>query len=183
MTTGIYEVLNLANGKRYIGSAICIENRFSTHRQQLRGGKHHSAALQHAWNKHGEGTFEFRVIQPCAKEQLLFQEQRAIHGFRPDYNICKVAGSPTGTKHTPEARAKMAAVQKGKKKSLETRARMSASQRGKRVSLETRAKMAAAHAGKKCAPETRAKLSAALAGVPWSPAYRAAYEKRKEKLC
>ena len=85
--SGIYEILNTVNGKRYIGSAVYIVGRFARHRMHLRRGTHHSVHLQRAWNKHGEEAFEFRPILFCTKDMLLYYEQLAIDAFKPLYNI------------------------------------------------------------------------------------------------
>ena len=186
---GIYEILNAANGKRYIGSAVCFSLRWNNHRVSLRRSKHHSAALQHAWNKYGEEAFVFRALLACAKEQLLFQEQRAIHGFMPAYNICKVAGSQLGAKRTPEQRvryagalrgqirgphsaehrAKLSAAHTGQKRSPEQCARIGASKRGRKLTAEQRASMSAVRRGKSLTAEHRAKIAAARAGRKRAP--------------
>ena len=54
--SGIYEILNTANGKRYIGSAVHFARRWYLHCWKLNRGEHHSAKLQNAWNKHGAGA-------------------------------------------------------------------------------------------------------------------------------
>jgi len=74
--------------------------------------------------------------------------------------------SRKGCKHTPEARAKMAASHRGKRATPETRAKLSAAARGKRHTPETKAKIAAWHRGRKITPGARAKISAALRGRP-----------------
>jgi hypothetical protein len=56
MNTGVYQIINLTNGKRYIGSAANkrgFDQRWSIHRTLLFQGKHHSSKLQNAWNKYG----------------------------------------------------------------------------------------------------------------------------------
>lgn len=197
--SGIYEILNAENGKRYIGSATRLAKRFAVHRHGLRRGVHHSLKLQRAWDKHGEASFAFRVLLVCAPEDLIMYEQRCIDIFRPEYNILPTAGSCLGVKHsaearkrmseggkgkvlTPEHRAKISVAQKGKSVSPETRARMSEASigntklLGRRLTVEHRTNIAKGNIGKKLSPETRAKLSAARVGKkigPQSPEHRA----------
>lgn len=52
--SGVYQIYNTVNGKRYIGSSIHIEQRFKEHLRNLRANKHVNAHLQSAWNKYGE---------------------------------------------------------------------------------------------------------------------------------
>ena len=164
--SGVYEILNTANGKRYIGSAAKLRRRWANHRSALRSGRHHSPPLQRAWNKYGEVAFTFRVLQPCPVAQLLFQEQRAIHGFTPDYNISIVAGAPMrGRKHSALTCAAMSKAARGKPKTALHRARIAKGQLGNTRGPHTPAtiaKMSAAHKGHLHTDETKAKIAAAL---------------------
>lgn len=108
MNTGIYQITNLQNGKTYIGSAVSFRKRWKEHLRQLTNGNHHSKVMQRAWDKYGEAAFEFKRLLVCAKEDLLWFEQRAIDVLKPAYNICKVAGSVLGYRHTEEFKAEAA---------------------------------------------------------------------------
>ena len=101
--SGVYAIENLTNGKRYIGSAIDVYDRWKLHRQRLKNNTHHAAYLQRAYNKYGVDNFEYLVLYECqpVKEDLLFYEQWFINLFG-DYNSSKTAGSPLGYKHTEE---------------------------------------------------------------------------------
>jgi group I intron endonuclease len=135
MTSGIYQVLNLVNGKRYVGSAANFVKRWAEHRRQLREGIHHSRVLQRAWVKYGPAAFIFKPLLICAPKDLEMYEQRALDGYQPEYNICKIAGSSLGTKRSPEQRERVAAALRGKKRgphSPEHRAKIGAARRGKK---------------------------------------------------
>lgn len=114
--SGIYEIVNLTNGKRYIGSAKSFARRWAVHRCNLRKGKHHSAYLQSAWNKYGEDCFEFRLLKVCAIEDLVSVEQEALDTIRPEYNMSPTAGSTIGVEFSTERRAKISAAHKGRKR-------------------------------------------------------------------
>ena len=60
---GVYKILNRKNGKFYIGSSVDIEKRFNSHRKKLIAGTHNNKHLQNAWNKYGEDSFEFFVLE------------------------------------------------------------------------------------------------------------------------
>lgn len=152
-TTGIYEIRNLVNGKRYVGSAVKFSERWKKHTTQLERGTHHSSILQRAWRKHGASAFEFRKLIICGRENLLMYEQAAMDAFRPEYNIEKKAGSPLGVKRSAETIAKRTATRaaNGFSPSEEVRKRISLSLKGRpgRIpSEETRARMSAASKGK-----------------------------------
>lgn len=113
---GIYRILNLTNGKFYIGSAVCLKNRASKHFSDLRKGKHGNRKLQNSFNKHGESAFVFHVIEPViAKELLIQREQFYIDTLRPELNIRKIADSPLGLRATPETRRRQSEAHRGAK--------------------------------------------------------------------
>lgn len=189
MTSGVYTITNMINGKRYIGSAARIDARFRQHLKALRRGVHHSVKLRRAWEKYGSAAFAFDVLEYVEPAQLLSAEQRWIDYFQAathsGYNVCKTAGSHLGMecsaetrnklavagrgrRHTPEALAKM----RGRVCSVETRARMGVARRGQRRSVEARARMSAARKGHQHSPETKAKIAAAMRGRRLSPETR-----------
>lgn len=67
----IYKIINTVNNKFYVGSTNNQYERFRTHRTRLRSGKHHCAHLQAAWNKYGEDSFVFHVIESVGDVSLL----------------------------------------------------------------------------------------------------------------
>ena len=62
MKSGIYQITNKINNKIYIGSSVNIEARWAGHRSDLKNKKHHSRHLQHSWELHGSGAFEFMYM-------------------------------------------------------------------------------------------------------------------------
>lgn len=172
LNTGVYIIENVVNGRRYVGSALRISNRWNDHRRRLLLGTHHSQFLQRCCNKHGIGAFQFRTALFCDKQNLLMYEQALIDSFKPEYNTVPKAGSQLGFKHSPDTRAKMSASSSrignpGYRHSEETKRRISDKKKGRVVgppSEETRAKISAAHKGRPCPPDRRSKISAALTG-------------------
>lgn len=69
--SGIYEIVHIASGNRYVGSGRSVYDRWSSHKKKLRRNQHHSPHLQRAWNKYGESAFEFRVIEFCLDDRIL----------------------------------------------------------------------------------------------------------------
>lgn len=198
--SGIYEIVNLANGKRYIGSAKSFARRWAVHRCNLRKGKHHSAYLQSAWNKYGEANFEFRILNTCDVSELVAAEQEAIDTIRPEYNMSPTAGSTIGVEFSPERRAKISAAHKGRKKDPAVVEAGAAKLRGRKLPAARVAHLignthalGSKHSDEVCAakaerqrrryaegtisrerpPEYREKIAASLRGRKLSPEHRA----------
>lgn len=102
---GIYQILNLVNGHRYIGQTLDFEGRKKAHFRALRKGKHHNLYLQRAFKKYGEEAFEFIVLKRLrgykvreARDMLLTAwEQFYFDAFHPEYNVNSVAGRSPGS--------------------------------------------------------------------------------------
>lgn len=137
MKSGVYKILNLINGKFYIGSAIYLNRRQAQHKHLFVKGCHHSIYLQRSWNKYGMDNFEFHVveyIENATKEILLEREQFYLDTLKPAYNVNVIATNRLGTTHSEETRALMKLNHKGmtgRTHPEEVKNRMSASQKGK----------------------------------------------------
>jgi group I intron endonuclease len=147
--TGIYQIVNLVNGKRYIGSAANLKLREKQHKECLKGNRHHNKYLQNSYDKYSEDSFEFQVLLYCSKEDLIFYEQRAIdaYNFEDLYNLAPTAGNTLGFSFSIESKKKMSIKRKGINLSPETCLKMSESKKGekhssygKKASIETRQK-------------------------------------------
>lgn len=184
MDSGIYEIVNTVTGKRYVGSAVNLAERWSGHVSTANKRKHKNQKLQRAWNKYGEQAFTFSVLLHCAPEDLLMYEQLVIDVYdvvKTGYNICAIAGSSLGVKHGPEYCAKISESKRGTKASAETKAKMSAAGKGNQRALglkhsaETKAKYSAQrlgnkiNLGRKQTPEHIAKVVARTTGKKRAP--------------
>ena len=73
--SGVYEILNTTNGKRYVGSAVNLYQRKHVHLSTLRRNCHHNRYLQRAWNKYGEECFKYSVLEYWEPKFLVTFEQ------------------------------------------------------------------------------------------------------------
>ena len=113
MISGIYKIQSIVKPERfYIGSALNIKNRWSSHLDYLRKEKH-NRILQNHYNKYGVDDLEFIILEPCLPEFLLIREQYYIDFLKPYFNVCLVAGNSCGVKATDETRKKMSDQRKG----------------------------------------------------------------------
>ncbi|MEI7942978.1 MAG: NUMOD3 domain-containing DNA-binding protein [Candidatus Riflemargulisbacteria bacterium] len=163
MNSGIYIITTpTINDKFYIGSAKSISSRWQFHLSQFKRNIHPNIHLQNTVNKYGLDILEFKVLFYCEIKDLIFFEQRAIDIYSPKYNICKIAGSCLGRKHSEETKIKISNSHKGipgKPHTEDTKERISAKKLGVLKSDETKAKMSNAQRGKVISEETRKKIS------------------------
>ena len=125
---GIYKIINLVDSKVYIGSSVNLKNRKYNHFSTLRSNRHTNDYLQKAYNKHGEESFKFEIIEyieksmdtKLLKEELLIREQYYLNRYILNdkinsskcYNLCPYAINKLGYKHTLESKEKMSISQK-----------------------------------------------------------------------
>lgn len=157
--SGIYQIKNLVNGKVYIGSSVDIKSRWRNHLSKLRNNKHHSRHLQRAWDKYGENSFEFSIVEYVSSEiNLLEIEQKWIDKTKCcdinfGYNIIQKAESNIGHKWTEESKQKSSNAKKGKYLGENNPFY------GKEHSDETKEKMSKSHIGVKHSDESKKKIS------------------------
>ena len=171
---GIYQIVNLIDGKKYIGSSKNLYNRKIRHFSTLRNNKHRNCHLQNAFNKYGEENFSFEVIEFVNTiDELLPREQYYIELYQvcnktKGYNIIVDA-----VRHTlsEETKQKISLAKKGKIRSEETKIKISLALKGQTLSEEIKQKISLAKKGSKnynygqiLSEETKQKISLALKG-------------------
>lgn len=116
-TSGIYQIICTENGAFYIGSTYNFHKRWGNHKSYLRRGKHSNIHLQRCFDKYGEASLEFQILEECSKEMLLALEQTYIDKFilMPGFlNIAKDSSAPTtGKILTEEHKKKISDAHKG----------------------------------------------------------------------
>ncbi len=154
MTIGIYEILNIDTGIRYIGSSFDIEDRIKGHFKKLNRNNHSNKHLQNSYNIHGKNKFAVTILEIvtfidediATKDKILRgKEQCYINKYNFDllYNQCPVAGSTKGRKHSQETKTKISASNtgkpswlKGKKLSEEHKKNLSCNKKGRTNKLK-----------------------------------------------
>lgn len=191
--SGVYEIVNTVNGHIYGGSTVNYKKHTIGHKWTLRNNHHYNKYLQNAWNKYGEGAFEFHLTIPLRPDLQLVQlvEQECLNdrlGKRWSYNLNPWArggslkGRPgwnKGNKASAATRAKISKNRMGIGHSAESKAKISSGLKkayatgkrkpwnlGKKHSEGTKAKMSKTHTGMKRSPEACANISKALKDSP-----------------
>jgi group I intron endonuclease len=173
--SGIYCIRNIHNHKLYVGSSVNLHKRWLDHRKLLRKGSHHSRKLQNAWEKWGEDSFVFDILEYVVDVAELTDVEQMYMDFydacsETGYNILPRAHSPLGAKRSEETRRRIGASKRGTTHSEESRRRMSESQKKYyEENPERRLKQAEDSTGRVCSDETRKKLSDAHKGKKKAP--------------
>lgn len=111
---GIYMIKNEENDKVYIGQSNDISHRWSTHKTELNANRHVNRHLQNAWNKYGQDSFTFSILEECKKDDLDKREMYYIElydSYNKGYNLDCGGQGTSGFKHTDEQISKMRRVQ------------------------------------------------------------------------
>lgn len=99
----VYAIINLINGKKYIGSTTNLSRRKKKHLYLLRLNKHHSPSLQHSYNKHTIDNFKFIILENLSENDNMYDiEQKWLDYYktydnRLGYNISTRAIAPCRT--------------------------------------------------------------------------------------
>lgn len=80
-SSGIYIITCSDNKKSYIGQSYNIADRIHMHIYLLRKNMHYNNHMQRSWNKYGEQTFTFGVLECCSVEELNEKEIFYISEF------------------------------------------------------------------------------------------------------
>ena len=172
---GIYTITNITNNKVYIGCSKNIKARLLHHKSYLRKNKHANIHIQNAWNKYGEDSFIFEILEECDEKYLYSQEHYwcnilNVHNRQYGYNI--LGTNPIcNCIFSNETRLKMSISRKGLIHSKEHCKNISIGKKGmigpnlgKKHSEETKIKMKKVHFGKIISIETRKKHADRMTG-------------------
>ncbi len=109
-SSGIYMCTCTANNKSYIGQSVDVKLRKTQHLSELRYNKHFNEYLQKSYNKYGEDSLVWEVLEYCDKDNLddreiywIAQHDTVDNGFN-----ATVGGTANRVfKRTPEFRERL----------------------------------------------------------------------------
>jgi group I intron endonuclease len=152
----IYKIEIEGNEEFYIGSAHVFHKRKIQHLGQLRRGNHRNIHLQRLFDKHGEESLSFHILEEVVgdNEDLLEKEQEWIdkYDFSKLINICPTAGNTAGRKHTEKSKmliSKNHADVSGENNPMFGKSGELSPNYGKKHSEETKRKISEATKGRK----------------------------------
>lgn len=176
---GIYKITHITSNRIYVGSSINLKSRKNKHFSALRNNKHANRILQNYFNKYGERSFKWEILERIEfnenkelfKNNLLEREQYWIDELKAcennlGFNICLKAESRLGLEHSEESKQKIRDKRKLQniKMTDEWRRKIGEANKGNKYSL-----------GKKRSKETGDKISKSLMGKKHS-------EESKQKM-
>ena len=124
---GVYQWINLVNGKSYIGSSVNLGKRLRCYfnldwlESEINKNK---SKIYRALIKYGYSKFSLEILEYCEAEKCVEREQYYLDLLQPQYNILKVAGSLLGFNHSLKTKAKMSSVSKGRIRTAEHEAKL-----------------------------------------------------------
>lgn len=133
---GIYKITCVNNEFYYIGQSCQIIKRFWRHKNDLKNNNHDNIMLQRCFNKYGETSLCFEIIEDCEPEELDSSEQRWLDLSATDnlcININRTATKPpdpTGRILSDETKNKISKANLGKKRSNDFKQQVSKMHQG-----------------------------------------------------
>ena len=168
--SGVYAITHPTSGRAYVGSSKDILARFGEHQRSLRRGAHHSSYLQKAWDKYGNESFHFGVLEYCSEAECIDREQYWIDQIQSSNKQFGFNLSPMARSGFPSPLCKEKMISANK---------MRAGSTWKASDPESwKAKISASRTGKKYGPrnpEVGRKIAESLRGTPHS-------EERKKNI-
>jgi len=158
MKSGIYHIKNIVSNGIYFGRSVDVADRLSHHKHQLKRGVHVNKRLQHSWNKHGEQSFEFKMIweeTPDKLEELEGFILETVWGNERLFNHHKLSagGFLPNNKlgcfpRSEETKKKLSVAFKGREFSEQHKQNIAVGKTGLKANDETKKKMSDKRIGK-----------------------------------
>jgi group I intron endonuclease len=149
---GIYGIKNLITGKWYVGQSVRISLRRAQHFSDLRHNRSRSEHLQCSFNKYGEASFEFHIIEEVAEDMLDMREKAWIRYYKSnqrEFGYNQEAGGNL-LKHISEStRNRLSFLHKNNPAIIKRCREMAKAQKGKPLSKKHRDRIAEGMKGEK----------------------------------
>lgn len=105
--SGVYIITNCVDDRVYIGSAVNLMMRKAAHFSSLRKNKHANCHLQNFYNKYGDKSLTFSVLERRDVCMLIKREQFYFGKYKNKFNIAVLAGSTLGRVCSEETKLKI----------------------------------------------------------------------------
>ncbi len=131
MPSFVYQIINLSNGKKYIGKTNDPTKRWSAHKDHAKGKKKHP--LYDSMRHHGIENFKFEVIEEFITEDLALAEEKNLISLNRSndpnfgFNLTDGGEGISGFRFSDEQRKKLSQIQREINSRPEVKSKISAS--------------------------------------------------------
>jgi hypothetical protein len=118
---GSYQLVNLVNGKTYVGTSKNLYKRLCQYTELARLKRLKRSKISLAILKYGLENFGIRILEVLnldsvstvteQRDLIVKNEQYYIDEIKPEYNLSPTAGSPLGVKNSEETKKKKSLAQ------------------------------------------------------------------------
>jgi group I intron endonuclease len=173
--SGIYGIINLLDGKIYIGQSKDLNGRWRQHKSDLKYNRHRNSHLQSAVNIYGIENFHFVILEECTIDRRDERETYWISYYKSmnrDYGYNNESGGNANKTFSSDTRLKMSVYAKKRVFSEETRRKIGQASKGKKYCLgrklseEHKRKISDSSKGRKHSDETKQLISSLSKGKP-----------------
>ena len=166
---GIYCFENIIDHKKYVGKSENLEGRYKDHLRKLRRNKDGCVVFNYAWNKYGEDSFIYYIIEYCDvslldEREIYYIKELHSHVSEWGYNVFWGGKSSIMTEETKK---KISDAHKGMVTywpSEETKEKCRVGSTGKKLSEESKKKVGDSKRGIPRSEETKRKVSESRKG-------------------
>lgn len=181
MNSGVYKITNIKNNKIYIGVSRNLGKRRKEHKYRLSANRHVNKLLQSDFNKYGENSFSFEILEIAPVEKLYVLEKYYIEkydSYKNGYNMTIGGDGSYGHAVSDKTKKHLSEINTGinnpnwgrklsedhKKKLIIATKNRDSYWKGKKLPELMKRKISKSHIGIKPSKETRLKLSESLKG-------------------
>lgn len=134
--SGIYSIINLIDGKKYIGQSKSLTTRWRQHKSDLKYNRHKNKHLQNAVDCYGIENFGYKILEECPIELRDEKERYWINYFNTvdrQYGYNNESGGNLLKTFSEESRRKMSENAKKRTLSEETKRKIGEASKGKNI--------------------------------------------------
>lgn len=141
----IYQITQLSNSKKYIGSTRDAHTRRIDHYRDLVNNRHCNPHLQNSFNKYGEQDFVFHIVEETLFDNQFEREQWYLNNvvdWGNDFNsnrYAKLSSGTYGKKFSEKTKKKKSIALKGKRRIMSDEERERRSESAKIMNAKRKA--------------------------------------------
>jgi group I intron endonuclease len=100
---GVYALICRVANKNYVGGSVNLTHRLLDYMQPAYLAKQANKPILKTLRKYGVNSWIFIVLETCQPSVVIGREQYRLDFLKPEYSLCKVAGSTLGVALSEES--------------------------------------------------------------------------------